>query len=373
MKTILILGGYGRIGSRIAHRLLQETNASVVVAGRHKDKADHLAAQLNSSVPGRRVTAVAADAARADSLAVAFRNVHLVLANTPTTQYTEQVARAAVASGVDYLDLHFPSRGLAVLRTLAPDIERSGRCFITQAGFHPGLLAPLVRFVAPRFSAYQKAVIGMVMNFCSASYSESAGEFMEEIGTYQASLCSGGKWRPAGWRDRRQFDFGPFGVRTCVPLEFAELRALPDLYGLQELGCYVAGFNWFVDGLVFPLAMLLGKIKRGLGTGWLGRAAVWGMNTFSRPPYGVVMRLEAQGQEQGRPLSVQVVLQHADAFEFTAIPVVACLRQYLDGSIARPGLWLMGEVVDPARLFADLEHMGVRIETKGAAEGAMAR
>jgi hypothetical protein len=49
------------------------------------------------------------------------------------------------------------------------------------------------------------------------------------------------------------------------------------------------------------------------------------------------------------------------------------LRQYLDGSIARPGLWLMGEVVDPARLFKDLGHMGARLETKAPAEAALSR
>jgi saccharopine dehydrogenase (NAD+, L-lysine-forming) len=87
------------------------------------------------------------------------------------------------------------------------------------------------------------------------------------------------------------------------------------------------------------------------------------VNTFSRPPYGVVMRLEARGEKDGRPLSVTVVLSHPDAYEFTAIPVAACLRQYLDGSIARPGVWLMGEAVESARLFRDMEHMGVQVET----------
>jgi saccharopine dehydrogenase (NAD+, L-lysine-forming) len=60
---------------------------------------------------------------------------------------------------------------------------------------------------------------------------------------------------------------------------------------------------------------------------------------------------------------VVVELRHPDGFEFSAIPVLACLRQYLDGSIARPGVWLMGEVVEPKRLFADMERMEVLIKT----------
>src|SRR5262249_10722803 len=94
---------------------------------------------------------------------------------------------------------------------------------------------------------------------------------------------------------------------------------------------------------------------------------VWSVNAFSRPPYGAVLLLEARGERDGRPLSVRVALRHPDAYEFTAIPVAACLRQYLDGSIARPGLWLMGEVVEAARLFQDMERMGVGVETTVAA------
>jgi saccharopine dehydrogenase (NAD+, L-lysine-forming) len=75
------------------------------------------------------------------------------------------------------------------------------------------------------------------------------------------------------------------------------------------------------------------------------------------------MRLDARGEKDGQPLSVSVVLRHPDPYELTAIPVVACVRQYLDGSIARPGLWLMGETVEPIRLFRDMEQMGVSIET----------
>lgn len=373
MKTILLLGGYGRIGSRIAPWLLRQTDASLVVAGRHREEADHLATRLNREVPGQRVTTVAADAARADSLRAAFRNVDLVLDCTSTAWHTEQIARAALAGSVDYLEYHFSSKVLPTLRPLAPEIKRSGRCFIAQAGFHPGLLAPLVRFVAPRFALYHKAAVGMVMNFTSMAYRESAAEFAEEVGACRYTLWRQGKWQKAGWRDRRKFDFGPgFGVRTCVPMEFEELRALSGRYGLRKLGGYVAGFNWFVDGLVIPLSLLLGQVKRGLGAGWLGRCWVWGMNTFARPPYGVVMRLEAEGEQDGTALSVQVVLRHPDIFEFTAIPVVACVRQYLDGSIARPGLYLMGEAVEPARLFADMEQMGIGVEVTVAGEAAPA-
>jgi saccharopine dehydrogenase (NAD+, L-lysine-forming) len=364
VTTLLILGAYGGTGRRITRRLLEATDTRLVVAGRHGGKADRLAAELNGLFPGRRVAAAAADAADPDSLRAAFREVEMVLVCLPAIRHTEQVTRAALAAGLDYLDIHFPAGVVPTLRGLEPDIRRAGRRFITQAGFHPGLLAPLVQFAAPLFSRYQAAVIGMAVNFRNDSSPEAATQFMEELGDYEARTFAGGEWRRAGWRDFRKFDFGPgFGVRTCAPLSFAEMEPLPERYGLQEAGCYAAGFNWFTDNLLFPLGMLLAKIRKGLGAQRLGRWLMWSVNTFSRPPYGVVLQLQARGEKDGRPLSVSVVLRHPDVYEFTAIPVVACLRQYLDGSIARPGLWLRGEVVEPVRLLQDMEQMGVRVET----------
>jgi len=58
---------------------------------------------------------------------------------------------------------------------------------------------------------------------------------------------------------------------------------------------------------------------------------------------------------------VRVSVAHDDGYAITAIPVVATLLQYLDGSVRKPGLWLMGHVVDPVRLVADMDSLGARV------------
>lgn len=157
-------------------------------------------------------------------------------------------------------------------------------------------------------------------------------------------------------------DFGlDFGVRVCYPFWLEELRAMPELCGLEETGAYVAGFNWFVDYLVLPLGMVLSKVKRGLGARFLTKLLLWGSNTFSRPPFGVWFKLEAEGINNGKSRLLKILAQHEDGYLFTAIPTVACLLQYIDGSIRKPGLWLMGHVVEPNRLLKDIERLGVKI------------
>ncbi|MBL7075437.1 hypothetical protein ISS37_09400 [candidate division KSB1 bacterium] len=76
------------------------------------------------------------------------------------------------------------------------------------------------------------------------------------------------------------------------------------------------------------------------------------------------MKLEADGKKDGKQKEMTVQLYHEDGYWFTAIPVVACLLQYLDGSIRKPGLWRMGQICDPQRLFRDMERLGIRIKIK---------
>ena len=143
-----------------------------------------------------------------------------------------------------------------------------------------------------------------------------------------------------------------------------ELREIPQTLGIRETGVYVAGFNWFVDNIVFPLIVVFQKIKKGMGQNSLGKLMCWGVNTFSSPELGVVFILDAEGAKKGEHLRVKIVAEHDDTFFFTSAPVVACLRQYFDGSLNKPGLWFMGTIVDDSRLMEDMKQMGIKIKTE---------
>jgi len=92
------------------------------------------------------------------------------------------------------------------------------------------------------------------------------------------------------------------------------------------------------------------------------------MEDFRRPTDSkltVVNRYPKLGLENN-PLDVKVQCMHCEhhsAYDFTVIPVIATLKQYIDGSIRKPGLWMMGHIVDPDRLLDDMRQMGVSIQT----------
>lgn len=359
MITILILGGYGYTGKLLAKHLLAQSQAKIILAGRNLEAAQTFADELNDE----RVSTVRVDAADPDSLRAALQNVDLILVAAPTTQHAETVIRAALDAKVDYLDVQFSGKKISILKELAPEIERAGLCFVTEAGYHPGLPSAMVRYAASKMDSIESALTAGYLNMGkSLPYSEAVDELMEGFIDYQAQIYKNGAWtKPNKW-DVRKFNFGEeIGERTCYSMFFEELRALPEMYpSLKETGFYISGSNWFTDLLITPILMLGLKLapKRGLTP--LGKLMWWGMQQ-SPPPYVVALKVEAKGLKNGQQAQVQVRIEHADGYELTAIPVVAYLLQYMDKSARRPGVHMMGHLAEPARLFEDMQSMGVEI------------
>jgi len=365
MKTILILGGYGATGKSLAHHLLQQTDARLVLAGRHLEKSLTFAGLLNKEFKGGRVEGVFIDAADSASLRSALKKIDLLVNAAPTTAYTEAVIRAALDAGVDYLDIQVGTQKLAILRSRAEEIKKAGLCFITEAGFHPGLPAAMVRLAGEEFDVLEKAVTAGYLNIGpDAEYTEAVDELMEEFKHYRSQVFKDGKWMNPGAWEMRKMDFGgEVGVKQCVSMFFEELGEIPAMFsGLRETGFYISGSHWFTDWVIYPIAMLGLKIAPQRGIRPFGRLVWWGMTRVPKPPYTVVLKIEAEGVKGGRPKSLEISVSHKDGYELTAIPVVAMLKQVLDGSAHKPGLWMMGHLADPQRLFRDMEQMGVHVE-----------
>ncbi len=361
--TVLILGGYGGVGRSLTRLLLKETQVDIIIAGRRKDKADEFAASLNREFPDNRVACRYADASNQESLLKAFQGAQLVIVLTTTPNFIKQIGQAALVSGCDYLDILVSESTFHDLDELASSIRQQKRIFITQAGFHPGLPAVFVRYGAQYFDQYERAIIAMAMN-ARFERAEQAAEIIPLVAEFKADICKAGSWRKATYRDAITVEMGKrFGKMQLFPIQMAEIKRTQEMFNLRETGVYVSGFNWFVDYLVMPIILLTQKIKKGLATGLLVKLFTWGVNTFSSPYQGVVFLNEAEGMKDGKKIKVRIVAEHEDAYLFTAIPVVACLKQYLDG-VLPPGLWMMGHVVDEKTLFSDMEKLGARIRTE---------
>ena len=358
-KPILILGGYGSMGKSLSYLLLRETTVDIIIAGRQKEKAEEFAVSLNEKFPNR-VTSCYADASNQKSLIKAFQGVQLVIVLTTTPNLIKQIGSAALVAGCDYLDILVSQSSFHDLNELSSSILQKKRIFITQAGMHPGLPAVFIRYGAQYFDRYDSAIIAMAMN-TRFERAEQATEIIPLISEFKSEIFKAGSWRIATYKDAINVEMGnQFGNMKLVPIQMEEIKLTQEMFNLKETGVYISGFNWFVDYLVFPMIILTQKIKKGLAVGLLLKLFIWGVNTFSSSYQGVVFLNEAKGIKNRKKTSVRIVAEHDDAYLFTAISIVACLKQYLNNALP-PGLWMMGHVVNEKQFMGDLKKMGVKV------------
>jgi len=358
MQTILLLGGYGSTGRPLTKHLLAQTSTRIIIAGRHLDKAQAFVDSLQSD----RVTPLQVDATDPLSLRRALQGVDLLLVAAPTTHHTETVVRAALDAGVDYLDIQFADTKLDVLRAHEKEILEKKLCFVTEAGYHPGLPSALIRYAASKLDCIESARTAGYLNIGNVPYTEAVDELMEAFLHYQAQVYKNGAWTKSNSWDMHKFDFGPgIGSKISYSMFFEELRCIPEMYPtLKDTGFYIAGWNPLTDMILTPIIMVGLKIAPKRGIRPLGKLMWWGVNR-SKPPYRVVLKAEAKGYSNGKPVQIETRIEHEDGYELTAIPVVALLMQY--EQIRRPGLHMMGHMAEPGRLFDDMHTMGVQVTT----------
>ena len=363
-KSILILGGYGNAGLVIARLLVSQTKVGIILAGRNGERAQVAAEQLNAEFKTDCVIGMQVNAADKESLIQAFNDIQIVVVASSTIEFTSIVAQAALEAGIDYFDVQISvTTKRQALEALRERILNSGRCFITDGGYRPGIPAAMVRYAATQIPRLESAPVASVfqVNWKEREFvTSTAAEFVDELKSFNQLVLKNGKWQTGKMSEMLEIDFGePFGHKDCMPMFLEEFRPLPEFIpSLKEKGFYSAGFGGIVDYLVVPLAFLLLAIAPNRSRKLIAWLVEWGLKKTTRPPFGAVLQMKAQGTG----CSLVMTIFHEDSYVITAAPVVACLLQYLDGSIQKPGLWRQATLVEPVRFFEDLARLGVQVK-----------
>ncbi len=363
-NTILILGGYGNAGLTIARLLVSNKQVGIILAGRNGEQARRAAEQLNAEFQTDCVSGLQVNAASKESLIRAFRQVGLVVVASSTIEFTQIVAEAALEAGIDYFDIQIAAAAKhQALEALRERILSSGRCFITDGGYRPGIPAAMVRYAATQIPGLESAPVASVfqVNWKEREFASStAAEFGDELKSFNRLVLKNGAWQPGKMSEMLKVDFGePFGHKYCMPMFLEEFRPLPEFIpSLTETGFYSAGFGGVVDYLIVPLVFILLAIAPNRSRKLIARLVEWGLKRTTHPPYGAVLQMKARGANR----SLDMTIFHEDSYILTAAPAVACLLQYLDGSLQKPGLWRQATLVEPIRFFEDLARFGVQVK-----------
>lgn len=361
--NIGILGSTGQTGRRVARYLSLYTDHTVTLLARNEAKLTALQTALAKQTGKSDFKTALVDLTDAPSLRSAFQPLDIVVIAISSASQLPAVLEAAIATQTDCLDVLLSSpEKHTLLKANEASMIKAGVCYVTDGGYHPGVPAALIRY------AYSQ-VPDMTQAFVFGSFAvdwknnpttrETMLDFTHEMASMDMSALADGAWTN-DWKNMKPFVFpDPIGRRDCIAMGMEEMRALPALIpSLRDAGFYIAGFGRMMDFVVMPLCLAALKlfpsslpfVSSVLGTSltYLASGNAW-----------AVIALEAQGKDRALTLT----LSHTDAYDFTAIPVVACIKQ-MAAPPKRAGLHLQAWFVEPARFLADMKRMGATIDEK---------
>lgn len=359
---IAILGGYGNTGAKVAAHLARLGGFQISLLGRNASRAMTQAARVQGET-GAMVSAGQADAADPASLRRALADVDLVLSATSDTEHAANVARAALALGCDYADTHLSSPvKWHALRALSGQIRDNGLCFIADGGVHPGLPAAMVRAIGADLALETAEVFGSFnVDWAGLNFGSNAPEdFVGELRDMNPQAWVDGQWRRS-WQNRRHHAFGPpANGQDCIAMHLEEMGTLPALFPtLRNTGFFVGGFGGPIDWAVMPACLLALKLAPGQSRR-IGRVFLGAMKHWAPGDQWAILDLQATGCRDSRATQVNMRIAHRDAYELTALAVVATLVQYRQQA-RRPGLWTQAEFINPAACFEFLKTHGVEV------------
>ena len=369
---VLILGGYGVFGGRLARLLLQD-GVEVIVAGRDARKAAAFTAQYGGSPLGIDIgkdLSPIADAAPA----------LVVDAAGPFQAYGSDPYRLAwfcIAHKINYLDFSDDAAFTAGIAAL-DEAARAAGCFaLSGVSSVPAISAAAVRELSEGLSEIALIETALVPGNRAPRGRSVIRSILAQAGEPLA-MWRGGAWRQyRGWADARRVTFGPGLKRWASLIGAPDLTLFPQAFGARSVvfraGLELGIMHWGLAllarlraaRLLPPLTLLAGPIL------WM---------SLPLKPFGTDrggMTVDVTGLKDGRPVRRrwEVIATGGDGPFIPAVPARAIVRKL--SAIppgARPCLFdlTLAEIEDAARGLA-VEFSNCEEEAPALFERALAR
>lgn len=357
MKRVLVIGGYGGFGARLARRLAGD-GWQVLVAGRSAAKAQPLAAGLPGAI------GMTFDRAGDCTAQLAELKPDLVIdAAGPFQAADYSLPRACIAAGCHYLDLADGRRFVGGIGLLDATAKAAGVAVISGASSLPALSGAVVRHLGAGMERIDRVDMAISATTRASSGLSVVRATLNYAGQ-PVALWRAGQWQDCpGWSLSRRVSFAVPGqprlVRRVALADVPDLDLLPRRYP-------GAPATTFRGGSEFSVQMLaLGALGWTVRRGWLRSAeplARWlaplQQATARLGGSRSAMVVEIAGTSGGEPTLRRwtLIARRGEGQEIPTLAAQLLARRLIAGTL-QPGARHAGDALDLAEfepLFGDL-------------------
>ncbi len=232
---VLIVGGYGTFGGRLARLLVDEPRLTLIIAGRTRERAEAFCKSLHGAAT---LETLAFDReGDLDAELAAARPDVVVDASGPFQAYggdPYRLVRACIARGIDYLDLADGSDFVDGIAQFDAAAQARGVCVLSGVSSFPVLTAAVVRRLSRDMTRLDEVTGGIA----PSPYAGVGPNVVRAIASYAGRpvrlVRDGHAAVGLGLVETRRFTIAPPGRLPLRPVLFS-LVDVPDLQALPTL------------------------------------------------------------------------------------------------------------------------------------------
>jgi saccharopine dehydrogenase-like NADP-dependent oxidoreductase len=334
-ETICLLGGYGDVGLRLARLLHDQTQFTIVLAGRNADRADTAARSV-----GPRCRGMALDVHMPGALA---QLAGVVLCVNLTEATPPRLAATLIANGTHFIDSAATPAYVTDLRRAIGAVRAPRGMAVLETGLAPGL----TNLLAHRMCQVQpetRSIDILIEMGMGTHHGIAATEWSLQALAQTYPMKSGGQWQ----------DIRTGTISRRFATDRGRIRGIG--FAFSDQASIARDLN--LDGARTFLAIDPGWMTRVMG--WLSRSPLRNMASRKAGPLARIMqRLPAMGGTEtrltleGRNARNEVIATHSLTggvqADMTATVIAQVVQEVLrPTAAAQPGLQALDALLDPA-------------------------
>lgn len=353
-RDILIVGGYGVVGRRIAAELGPDYPGRVVVAGRHPAQAAEAAAAIGNGIRGRGI-----DVALPSSVAAALEGVAIVI--NCIDQPGRTLLWAAIERGLGYTDItpHLTELGRGTAYEKIDAAARiSGARLVLGTGIVPGISNVMVRALANALGGADEIDTALLLGAADVSGPASFEYFLQELAMSFDLHVDGEDRLVRAFSAPRLVEFPPpVGAQLSYLFPFSDQVLYPRTMGVRTAVTRLAiEPEW--------LAKVLSMVAQ---TGASQLLAIKGIR------HAIARQRRDRPSDKGARFALRVDVRrgqrsrYATLFGHTQADAAAAgaagvARLLIEGEVKEAGAWMPEQIVDPGLFLSRLEGRGLKVE-----------
>ncbi len=362
MNRVLILGGYGNFGARIAAALVKD-GVSIIITGRDLKQAQALRDKLAQQAPDVEITAAAFDADKElDQQLSSLKPVVVINTIGPYQTADYSIPQLCIQHHIHYIDLADARDFVTGITELDAAAKANDVLVVSGASTVPGLSSAVMHHYKNQFAVIDSLVYGITPGQKAPRGLATTQSILTYLGK-PLKPCGRQPRQRYGWQDNYRQQYPELGKRWMANCEIPDLDLFVERYQLKTIQ-FSAGMEssllhlgmWMMSWLVrMGLPLDLPRHARGL------LAFSHMFDNLGTTSGGMHMLIKGKSHA-GLPLEIKWFLVAADndGPQIPCIPAIILSQKLVRGELPTRGAMPCVEMITLEEYMDKLQGFAIR-------------